>query len=273
MARSAERARSRPPVIAVAVTVGVCTLGHFVYNRLVFGPATATATAQSGGVEGEGPQVETDTTRTSGQNRELGAALLRALAAAKADEPRQECSPTHVPEPTEEEAERAAALSDARDAEGVSERARRFMKADVAALEAELRAEKIDAEWAKKTEQAATRAIAATTTGMRLDEVTCRSTFCRARVTHADASMRGSDVTELLRFPELSVQMLPYVPVEEEETTVLYFAREGHTLSVMSSDAPASSQSAGPADRAQGSPGSRPAPTSDRPPPADLAGG
>lgn len=272
MARSAKRPGDRRTVIAVAVTFGVCTLGHFAYNRLLLSPEAATARSSgAGGSEADVPQVEAGA--TSGQNRELGAALLRALAAAKAEEPRLECRPAPEPEPTEEEAERAAALSDARDAEGTSERARRFMKADVAALEAELRSEKIDADWARTTEEAAKRAIASAATGMRLDEVTCRSTFCRARVTHVDASMRGSDLTELLRFPELSVQMLPYAPVEEEESTVIYFAREGHTLSVMSSDPAASSAAPGPADSVQGPPGSHPAPTSDSPPPATLAGG
>jgi len=163
-------------------------------------------------------------------------ALLRALAEAKA-ETHEECAPAS-PSPTEEVTE----------AERLRDQADRYLRSNVEALEEELVSEKVDPEWAQKTEEAARRAVAATTHGMRLDEVTCRATFCRARLKHVDPSWRENDLMDLTLAPELSGQLLPYAPAEEEPTTVVYFARQGHILSGTSSGPTPSSPPSGNAD-------------------------
>jgi hypothetical protein len=224
---------TRPVVVAVVVTLVVCVLGHFAYNRFVldrgFAPAAA---SRARGVDTHTLRPASTPPRASGQNGEMVAALIRALAAASADERREEGPPPPAPSAANE-----LAAHD-RDAEGPSERAARFMEGNVETLEAELRDEKVDVDWAKQTEEAATRIVAKMTSGMRLEEVKCRATLCRARVTHVDPSMRGDDLMQLLGAPEMSTQMLPYAPAEDEATTVIYFARQGHTLSVLSAGSP-----------------------------------
>jgi len=177
-------------------------------------------------------------------------AILRALADAKAPETREECPPVS---PASTEA--AVVDADATEAERLKEQTERYLKANVEALEEDLISEKVDPEWAQQTEEAARRAVAATTHGMRLDEVTCRATFCRARLKHTDPSLRQNDLMDLTLAPELSGQLLPYAPVDEERTTVVYFARQGHVLSGTSSGpTPSSPPSANTDDPVQGPP-------------------
>ena len=255
MARVAEQKGNRRSVIvAVAATFVVCLIGHLAYNRFVLAREQAPK-ADEPLADSEGSVSEKSPPRPSGQNGEVAAALLRAVA--KAAEDREACTPS--PAPTEEEKAKAER---ARDDERLSEQARRYMKANVETLEEELGNEKVDAEWARKTEEAARRAVASTRNGMRLDDVTCRTTFCRARVTHVDSSMRGSDVMDLVALPEIAGQVLPYAPDDDGETTVIYFAREGHTLSVMSSGPPPSAPPSGTAP-----------PKSDVEPPVKVVGG
>jgi hypothetical protein len=235
MERSAESRSSStsPVVVAVIVTLVVCVLGHFAYNHFVLERGLATAPERSaGGLGAHAAAVASTPPQASGQNREMAAAVIRALATANADERREDCPPPPAPREADERA------PDDRDAEGTSERAARFMEGNVETLEAEFRDEKVDTDWAKQTEEAATRTVAKMTSGMRLEEVKCRATLCRARVTHADPSMRGNDLMQLLGAPEMSAQMLPYAPAEDEPTTVIYFARQGHTLSVLSAGPP-----------------------------------
>jgi hypothetical protein len=238
MKRSAESRSSstRPVVFAVVVTLVLCVLGHFVYNRFVLGRGFATAPeSRARGLDTHAPGPASTLPKASGQNGEMAAALIRALATANAGERREECPPPPAPSDADE-----LAAHD-RDAEGSSERAARFMEGNVETLEAEFRDETVDVAWAKQTEEAATRTVAKMTNGMRLEEVQCRATLCRARVTHADPSLRGDDIMQLLGAPELSTQMLPYAPAEDEATTVIYFARQGHTLSVLSAGLPSPS--------------------------------
>jgi hypothetical protein len=236
MKRSAEPRSSstRPVVVAVVVTLVLCVLGHFVYNRFVQGRGFATAPeSRARGLDTHAPGPASTLPKASGQNGEMAAALIRALATANADERREECPPAPG------EADELAAHD--RDAEESSERAARFMEGNVETLETEFRDETVDVDWAKQTEEAATRTVAKMTSGMRLEEVKCRSTLCRARVTHAEPRLRGDDIMQLLGAPEMSAQMLPYAPAEDEATTVIYFARQGHTLSVLSAGLPSPS--------------------------------
>lgn len=238
MERTAESRNNStsPVVVAVVVTLVICVLGHFTYNRFVLERGLATAAERSAGSVGaRAAGLASTSPQASGQNREMAAAVIRALATANADERREECPPPPAPRDADE-----LGAHDP-DADGTSERAARFMEGNVETLEADFRDEKVDVDWAKQTEEAATRTVAKMTSGMRLEEVKCRATLCRARVTHADPSMRGDDIMQLLAAPEMSAQMLPYAPAEDEATTVIYFARQGHTLSVLSAGPPSPS--------------------------------
>jgi len=259
-----QRTSRRPVVVAVTATFVVCLMGHLAYNRFVLAPAARSESHF--GPEGPGP--ETATARASLEKGEREAAFLRALAAAKAAEGREGCKP--APVPTEEE---KAAEREAREKERLAEQARRYLKANVETLEEDLRNEKVDVEWARKTEEAARRAVASTRHGMRLEEVTCRTTFCRGRVTHADSSLRETDVMDLVAVPEFSGQVFPYAPDEEGEATTIYFARPGHTLSVMSSDSAPGLPTGSPPSSPPPSGTSAPPTKSTVEPPVKVAGG
>ena len=236
MARGAEQiGNAKPVLLSVAVTFAFCLVGHLAYIRYALAPATPSQ-GHEARQDVEGPSSATEPARAAEKNCE---ALLRALAEAKAAETREECTPA---------SEAAVADVGATEAERLREQGDRYMKANVEALEEELLSEKVDPEWAQKTEEGARRAVAATTRGMRLDDVTCRATFCRARLKHVDPSMRENDLMDLTLAPELSGQMLPYAPAGEEQTTVVYFARQGHILSGTSSGPTPSSPPSGNAD-------------------------
>jgi hypothetical protein len=217
---------AKPVLLSVTATLAFCLVGHLAYNRYMLAPTTLSQ-GHEPRQDVEGPSSATAPTRAAEKNCE---ALLRALAEARAAETSKECTPVS-PSLTEG----AAADGGTTEAERVREQVDRYLKANVEALEEEFFNEKVDPEWAQKTEEGARRAVAATTRGMRLDEVTCRSTFCRARLKHVDPSMRENDLMDLTLAPELSGQMLPYAPAGEEQTTVVYFARQGHILSGTSS--------------------------------------
>jgi len=104
-------------------------------------------------------------------------------------------------------------------------------KADLVSLQDQVKQEPVDPVWAPRTEQAAARAIAATES-MHLEEVTCRETLCRVRVTHRDLAAREHDVETLLGISEEGGQARVYAPADER-TTVMYFTRKGNELSVL----------------------------------------
>ena len=105
---------------------------------------------------------------------------------------------------------------------------------EIATLENELASEPVDPDWAVKMEKITEEAVAELGGDLELEEVTCRKTFCRARLTHPDPTTRSNDIDRLTLTPELSTQLTFYVPPDNENATVMYFAREGHTLSVYS---------------------------------------
>ena len=106
-------------------------------------------------------------------------------------------------------------------------------KADARALDGQLGSEEVDPIWAPKIERATTEALARLGGNMHLDEVTCRETLCRARVTHADPRAHDEDVERLLNIPVLAGQALSLSPAGDPRNTILYFSRKGTTLSVL----------------------------------------
>lgn len=108
--------------------------------------------------------------------------------------------------------------------------------AEAASLEGELNEEPIDPVWAPATEQATARAIAATGS-MYLDDVTCRESLCRVRVTHRNLAARDDDVEKLLGTMPGGGQARVYAP-HDEPTTVMYFSREGKQLTVLTPGVP-----------------------------------
>lgn len=106
-------------------------------------------------------------------------------------------------------------------------------RADALTLDTELSTEEVDPFWATKFERETTEAVGRLGPHVRLDEVTCRETICRARVRHLDPGARGADVDRLLSLPVIAGQAVAYAPPENEAATVLYFSRKGTTLSVL----------------------------------------
>lgn len=106
-------------------------------------------------------------------------------------------------------------------------------KADAHTLDVQLGSEEVDPVWAPKVERATTEALARLGGNMRLEEVTCRETLCRARVAHADPSAHDQDVERLFNLPVLAGQAVALSPADDPRNTVLYFSRKGTTLSVL----------------------------------------
>lgn len=106
-------------------------------------------------------------------------------------------------------------------------------KADAHTLDAQLGSEEVDPVWAPKVERATTEALARLGGSMHLDEVTCRETLCRARVTHSDPRAHDEDVERLFNMPVVAGQALTLSPADDPRNTILYFSRKGTTLSVL----------------------------------------
>jgi hypothetical protein len=112
------------------------------------------------------------------------------------------------------------------------EEIRAIRQKEITTLDNELTSESVDPEWAVKMEKITEEAVAELDGDLELEEVTCRKTFCRARFTHLDPTTRSNDIDRLSLHPELSTQSTTYVPPDNENATVMYFARQGHTLSI-----------------------------------------
>jgi hypothetical protein len=68
---------------------------------------------------------------------------------------------------------------------------------------------------------------------VHLDEVTCRETLCRAKLTHLDPKAHEADMDRLLTLPVIAGQALAFAPSNDDRNTVLYFSRKGTSLSVL----------------------------------------
>jgi hypothetical protein len=138
-------------------------------------------------------------------------------------------------------------------------------KADAHRLDTQLGSEEVDPVWAPKIERATTEALARLGGNMRLEEVTCRETLCRARVTHVDPRGHDQDVERLFGMPVLAGQALVLSPADDPRNSVLYFSRKGTTLSVLQPEMrmlpPAGMDPDDPAWAGLGSPGAGTPPT------------
>lgn len=164
------------------------------------------------------------------QNDELRRAFLTALARDSRCEDVPARGPD-LPAPIEQLAENQEGLEMPSPEEVVEQE-----KAEVASLHGELNQEPVDPSWALATEQATARAVSATRS-MNLEEVTCRRSLCRVRVSHHDLAKREDDVEKLLATMPAGGQARVYAP-SDDATTVMYFSREGMLLSVMTPRAP-----------------------------------
>jgi len=160
------------------------------------------------------------------QNAKLKRALLAAMARGgrRDREPSCERAPlaAQAPPPEDDGVEATPPSPD---------EIRAQEKADLLTLQGQMDHEPVDPVWAPRTEQATERALAETGS-MHVEEVTCRETLCRVRVTHHDLAAREHDVDVLLGIPPGGGQSRVYAPADDP-TTVMYFSRRGNELSVL----------------------------------------
>jgi len=210
--------------VAVVLTVAACGLGMFGYSMIVRdrGPATCSCVA---------PDAEGSPGRrgSSARAESMNAALATIAAAQREPETPPGASlpnvPAESPPPAPDQPTPPVAPS--------KEELLAKQKADAHTLDAQLGSEEVDPVWAPKVERATTEALARLGGNMHLEDVTCRETLCRARVTHADPRAHDEDVERLFSMPVLAGQALALSPTDDPRNTLLYFSRKGTALSVM----------------------------------------
>ena len=221
-----------PVVAAIVFTTAACGLCLVAYNILVAEPkASASTDAQVSSVDAD-PDVRATSEAHRADNREQNtlrtAVLLRALANAR-----------DARDDESEDEDDQGMLRDKEEAYRPSEEEiAAIRQAEMDTMEKQFEGEPVDRDWAAKTEEAAAAAFDALEDNLELEEVICRKTVCRAQMTHHDPNTRRGDIDRLLSTPALGHQMTSYVLPDDERTTVMYFAREGHTLSVLSPPLP-----------------------------------
>jgi len=219
---SSPPASTKAVPVAVMLTIAGCALCMLGYEMIVRDRSASRLTPE-GAPGGAGPDA-----RAEAMN-----AALASIAAAKRERdsatpqggPRLPNVPADSPPPEADPAPPLVAIS--------KEEILAKQKADAHTLDAQLSSEEIDPVWAPKVERATTEALARLGGNMHLDEVTCRETLCRARVTHADPRAHDEDVERLFNMPVLAGQALSLSPADDPRNTILYFSRKGTTLSVM----------------------------------------
>jgi hypothetical protein len=212
----------KPVAIAIALTIAVCGLCMAAYIRFVVDPKIREMSnrLQAADSEAAPPDTTASTPRRPRRGRRNAArvaALIQGLANTRDElQASSESSPeAHIDvRPSDEEL-----------------RADRLKK--MATLEKEFEAEPVDADWAKDIEDEVMDAVALLDGDLELDDVTCHTTLCRARMTHRDPGTRHADLDRLGFVPALRTQTSTFVPPDDENTTVMYFAREGHKLSIL----------------------------------------
>jgi hypothetical protein len=217
-----ERAHSssaKPVVVAVGLTIAACGLGLIGYQRLV--PASGAGHCSCVEAEGSGRSVGQI---TRDESVTLALAAIASARSGHATGEQAEPDGAGVPADTTRDPNQDLVVS--------PEEIRTRQKADANTLDAQLGSEEVDVTWASKVERATTEAVARLGRNMHLEEVTCRETLCRARLTHADPRMHDDDVDRLLSMPMIAGQALALPSANDERSTVLYFSRKGTTLSV-----------------------------------------
>jgi hypothetical protein len=222
-AKAGSPATAKKSAIVALVLIGASGMGLIAYARSAPDPTVRRqhleGTPEAASDTGDRPHtVEPDSAASRAAQlakNELMSRLLAALAVANA----QRAALAEHPAPSDD------AVSPPRD-ERVAQR-----KAEAASLDAQLDRESVDARWAAQVERDATNAILRLQKNLRIEAVTCRETLCRARVTHLDPGREDEDVEGLLGMPIGFGQA--FVTPNEDQSSSLYFSREGKTLSVL----------------------------------------
>jgi hypothetical protein len=214
-------ARTNRPVVLVAVTLtsALWCLCLIAYKALV--PSSPTDKCSCLQAEGS-----TDPASSASRNESLALALA-SIASARQGEP---SSPEKQAEPGGSNILPGQVPEDlplSKDAIVARQ------KADASTLDAQILSEEADPIWSAKVERATAEAIAAVGSRVHLDEVICRATLCRAKVTHSDPEMHDKDMQRLLTLPVVTGQAFALAPPNDDRTTVLYFSRKGTSLSVL----------------------------------------
>jgi hypothetical protein len=225
---------STPLAVTLAALAGaalVLVVGAIV---LEVSPEARRRATSAGGPCGSAAAITSDeTARRQAQLVEQNSELKRALLAALARSSECDDKPARPPEPQMPlqdptlEPDPEAASPD----EIVAQE-----KAQVVTLEREMSEEPVDPVWAPNTERATAQVIAAATT-LHLEEVKCRESLCRVKVTHRDPSRRDEDIETLLGTTPGGGQARVYAP-PGDRTTVMYFSRKGMLLSALSPPVP-----------------------------------
>ena len=208
--------------VAVVLTIAACAL-CMVGFRMIARDRSAACLTPEGAQDRTGPDARAESM----------AVALATIAAAKqeADSPATQAGarlpnvPADSPAPKAEPTAAPVAIS--------KEEILAKQKADAHTLDTQLSSEEVDPVWAPKVERATAEALAKLGGTMHLDEVTCRETLCRARLTHGDPRAHDEDVERLFNMPVLAGQALTMSPSDDPRNTILYFSRKGTTLSVM----------------------------------------
>ena len=180
--------------------------------------------------EGRCACVEADLSASPAARATRKEALALALASISSARPEEHQSPEKKAAPSEAPPASGPPFDEPRmSKEEVVAR----QKADAHTLDSQILSEEADPIWATKVERATAEAIARIGGSVHLDEVTCRETLCRAKVTHLDPSSHEADVDRLLTMPVMVAQALAFAPSNDDRNTVLYFSRKGTSLSVL----------------------------------------
>lgn len=181
----------------------------------------------------QGSEADDDADRRRAQLTEQNAELRRALLAALA---RGDC-PDPVRAGPELPAKQEDPLGSPEDLEPTSpEEVLARQRAEAASLQGDIDREPVDPVWAPAAERAAALAVTATPS-LHLEDVTCRESLCRVRVTHRDITKREDDVEKLLRLTPAGGQARVYSPTDDP-TTVMFFSRKGTMLSIFAPPVP-----------------------------------
>jgi hypothetical protein len=207
--------------VAVMLTVAACGLCMFGYDLIVRDRGAATCSCVAPDAEGSPGRSS-----TSARAESMNAALAAIAAATREPAQAGPGLPNVLPEnPPPVQPPPPVAAS--------KEEILAKQRSDAHTLDAQLGSEEVDPVWAPKVERATSEALARLGSNMHLDEVTCRETLCRARVSHADPRAHDEDVEHLFNMPVLAGQALALSPADDPHNTVLYFSRKGTMLSVM----------------------------------------
>jgi hypothetical protein len=203
-------------LVAVGLTAAACALVAFAHAKLYPPP--------------EPKRCRCVAPASSVDVRPQNGALVRAIAALASA--RVEVQPAEPSAPCVVEPHGDVAIATAEAFEPSFEERRAKEQADADTLDAQLASEEADPFWGPRTERATVDAVARLGNDLRVTEVTCRESLCRARLIHHDARLAGADMERLLSIPVIAAQAMAVAPPGGAGGTLLYFSRKGMPLSV-----------------------------------------